>query len=418
MEFERMTLKQMTINRKRLQDKIEALNKIGKLGETGVRRLALSKEYREGIDLVKTWMDEIGLKTRVDHFGNLFGRLEGKDPNAPVVMIGSHIDSQPNGGRFDGTIGVLGALETVQTMIESNHTPEVPIEIVAFCDEEGFRFNTGVFGSRGITGKWTEDDLKRSDQDGMSRRDALIEFGADPNRLKESEYAKGSIASFIEMHIEQGPVLEAKNLPVGIVTGIAGPLWLTVELTGFAGHAGGAHEDAGDREEPGHRGQLGRGGLAAERGDERHRHERYHRPDREHETQPRAQPVGRRERQAHRVAAAEEDRHPAAPRVLDAQVDDRGGADAGHERPGTGEHEPAHGEAVGRDALGEAEADSGDDPEGDRDDALDRRLHDNRDAQGLGWVAHAVVVPEPVDERARCPPRDPEHEGEGRDHEQ
>src|SRR5690606_4975630 len=129
---------------------------------------------------------DIGLKTRIDHFGNLFGRLEGKDPEAPVIMTGSHIDSQPNGGRFDGTIGVLGALEAVQTMIESGIQPDVSIEIVAFCDEEGFRFTTGVFGSRGITGQWTEDELDRADENGMTRREALIEFGANPNKLKVS----------------------------------------------------------------------------------------------------------------------------------------------------------------------------------------------------------------------------------------
>lgn len=233
-----MAVGQLTINSARLRRNIEKLAQIGKIGETGVCRLALSKEYRQGIEQVKQWMDEAGLDTRVDHFGNLIGRVEGKHPDAPVLMIGSHIDSQPYGGRFDGTIGVLGGLEAVQTMIEQNIVPDTPIEIVSFCDEEGSRFNKGLFGVRGILGKLEPGELERTDQDGMTRREALVEFGSDPDRLSEAEYAPGTIGSYLEMHIEQGPVLDQRDTPVGIVTGISGPLWLTVELTGFAGHAG------------------------------------------------------------------------------------------------------------------------------------------------------------------------------------
>ncbi|MCM3711538.1 M20 family metallo-hydrolase [Sporosarcina luteola] len=232
------SLQKLTINQKRLQENMDQLAEIGKFGETGVCRLALSKEYKEGIELVKRWMEEAGLQTKVDNFGNLVGRLEGKNPDAPILMLGSHIDSQPSGGRFDGPIGVLGGLEVVQTMQEQNITPEMPIEIMAFCDEEGFRFNKGLFGSRGITGQLDEGELDRSDKDGVTRREALLEFGADPDQLTASEYPKGSIDTYIEMHIEQGPVLEEVNAPVGIVTGISGPLWLTIELTGSAGHAG------------------------------------------------------------------------------------------------------------------------------------------------------------------------------------
>lgn len=233
-----MNLAQLNVNQKRLQENIDKLAEIGKLGETGVCRLALSKEYKAGIELVKQWMDEAGLQTRVDNFGNLIGRLEGKNPNAPVLMLGSHIDSQPTGGRFDGPVGVLGGLEAVQTMQDLQIEPEIPIEIMSFCDEEGYRFNKGLFGSRGIIGNLDTDELERFDKDGVSRREALFEFGADPDQLSESEYPKGTIRSYIEMHIEQGPVLETAKSPIGIVTGISGPLWLTVELTGSAGHAG------------------------------------------------------------------------------------------------------------------------------------------------------------------------------------
>jgi len=233
-----MKLQTLTINKQRLEQRIDELAEIGKIGDTGVCRLTLSKEDREGVEKVKSWMEEAGLTTRIDDFGNLIGRLEGKDPNAPILMIGSHIDSQPYGGRFDGVIGVLGGLEVAQTLKEQNILPRMPIEVVAFSDEEGCRFNKGLFGVRGILGQLEEGELEREDKDGVTRREALKEFGCEPDRLKESEYEEGSIAAFLEMHIEQGPILEKNDLPVGIVTGISGPLWLTIELEGFAGHAG------------------------------------------------------------------------------------------------------------------------------------------------------------------------------------
>ncbi|WP_099353808.1 M20 family metallo-hydrolase [Fredinandcohnia onubensis] len=233
-----MNIQTLTINKERLEERITELSKIGKIGETGVCRLTLSKEDRQAVEIVKGWMEEAGLTARIDHFGNLIGRMEGGNPDAPILMLGSHIDSQPYGGRFDGTIGVLGALEVIQTMKENHIVPNRPIEVVAFSDEEGCRFNKGLFGVRGILGKLEDDELERQDKDGVTRREALIEFGCDPSKFKDSEYPKGSIGSFLEMHIEQGPVLENMNKPVGIVSGISGPLWLTVELEGFAGHAG------------------------------------------------------------------------------------------------------------------------------------------------------------------------------------
>jgi len=226
------------INSKRLQDRLYELAQIGRIGDTGLCRLALSKEDYEGVQLVKSWMEELGMQPRIDHFGNLIGRLEGQNPDAPILMLGSHIDSQPYGGRYDGAIGVLGALEVVQTIMEQKITPAMPIEVVAFCDEEGCRFNKGLFGSRGIMGKLEEGELERVDKNGITRRQALLDFGCDPERFEESRYAEGSIGTFLELHIEQGPVLEAQGYPIGIVSGISGPLWLTVEMKGVAGHTG------------------------------------------------------------------------------------------------------------------------------------------------------------------------------------
>lgn len=228
----------LSINSKRLHNHIEQLAEIGKFGQSGVCRLALSPEYKEGVLLVQRWMEEAGLVTTIDNFGNLIGRLEGENPHAPALIVGSHIDSQPYGGKYDGTIGVLGGLEAVQTMQEKGLTSQVPIEIIAFCDEEGQRFQKGLFGSRGLIGQLDEGELERVDVDGISRRQALLDFGCDPENLHVSEYHSDQIGAYLELHIEQGPVLEAKNLPVGIVSGVSGPLWLTVTLTGVAGHAG------------------------------------------------------------------------------------------------------------------------------------------------------------------------------------
>ncbi|WP_369835037.1 Zn-dependent hydrolase, partial [Brevibacillus sp. NRRL NRS-603] len=231
-------VRKLTINEERLQKRIEQLAQIGKIGETGVCRLALSAEDRAGVELVRSWMEEAGLQTRIDDFGNLIGRMAGKDDQAPILMIGSHIDSQPYGGQYDGVIGVLGGLEVVQTLKEQGFMPAQPIEVVAFCDEEGCRFQKGLFGSKGILGMLDPTDLERTDKNGVTRRQALIDFGCDPDRLEASIYPKGSIGAYLELHIEQGPILDAAKEAIGIVSAISGPLWWTVELTGFAGHAG------------------------------------------------------------------------------------------------------------------------------------------------------------------------------------
>ncbi|WP_409178715.1 M20 family metallo-hydrolase [Brevibacillus fortis] len=230
--------RKLAINEERLQKRIEQLAQIGKIGETGVCRLALSAEDRAGVELVRSWMEEAGLQTRIDDFGNLIGRMAGTDDQAPILMIGSHIDSQPYGGQYDGVIGVLGGLEVVQTLNEQGILPAQPIEVVAFCDEEGCRFQKGLFGSKGILGMLDPTDMERTDKNGITRRQALIDFGCDPDRLEASIYPKGSIGAYLELHIEQGPILDDAKEAIGIVSAISGPLWWTVELTGFAGHAG------------------------------------------------------------------------------------------------------------------------------------------------------------------------------------
>ena len=228
----------MNINLTRLQQHFEAMSLVGKIGDTGTCRPTMTALEKEGFELAAAWMKDAGMKTHIDHFGNLIGRLEGKNPALPVLMMGSHLDSQPYGGRFDGVAGVLCAVEVIQTFVENNIQPERSIEVISFADEEGWRFNKGLFGSRGILGKLEEGELQRSDKDGITREQALKDFGCDPTKLKESEYKPGSIYCFLELHIEQGPVLDIGNKPIGVVSGISGPLWLTVTLKGMAGHTG------------------------------------------------------------------------------------------------------------------------------------------------------------------------------------
>lgn len=228
----------MNINSSRLQAHFEAMSKIGQLGETGTNRPAMSALEKQAFELAAQWMEEAGMTTRIDHFGNLIGRLKGTQPELPVLMMGSHLDSQPYGGRFDGVAGVLCAIEAVKTLTEQGIPPTRSIEVVSFADEEGWRFNKGLFGSRGILGRLEPGELERIDANGISRRQALIDFGCDPEQFEQDEYAPGSIHCFLELHIEQGPVLDISNQPIGVVSGISGPLWLTVKLKGMAGHAG------------------------------------------------------------------------------------------------------------------------------------------------------------------------------------
>ena len=228
----------MKINPTRLQQHFEAMSEIGKLGATGTCRHAHSKEEMQAFELASSWMHEAGMTTRIDNFGNLLGHLKGTNPELPILMLGSHLDSQPYGGRFDGVAGVLCAIEAITTLTEQGVKPQRSIEVISFADEEGWRFNKGLFGSRGILGRLEEGELNRTDKDGITREQALKDFGCDPNKFAESEYKPGSIFCYLELHIEQGPILDLANKPIGVVSGISGPLWLTVKLKGMAGHTG------------------------------------------------------------------------------------------------------------------------------------------------------------------------------------
>jgi len=228
----------MNINSFRLQEHFEAMSEIGKIGTTGTCRPTMTPLEKQAFELAASWMKDAGMTTCIDNFGNLIGRLQGTNPTLPILMMGSHLDSQPYGGRFDGVAGVLCAIEAITTLTANGIQPERTIEVISFADEEGWRFNKGLFGSRGILGKLEPGELERKDKDGITRKQALVDFGCNPEKFKESEYVPGSIFCFLELHIEQGPILDMSNHPVGVVSGISGPLWLTVKLKGMAGHTG------------------------------------------------------------------------------------------------------------------------------------------------------------------------------------
>ena len=180
-------------------------------------------------------MTEKGIKVRFDDFGNIYGRIEGTDPNSTVVMTGSHLDTVPNGGKFDGILGVLGALEVVESFLENGIKHRRPIEIVSFTNEEGARFTPQMLGSGSVTGHFSQKyTYERKDDAGYKFSDELKKIGF----LGEEKNRLTNVGTFIELHIEQGPILETNDNVIGVVNGIAGFSWFEVIVKGKADHSG------------------------------------------------------------------------------------------------------------------------------------------------------------------------------------
>lgn len=226
------------INQVRLWSRVHELSQIGKQENGGVTRFSFTEEERRAKDLVMSYMEQAGMEVSEDAVGNIIGRKEGTNKSLPAVLIGSHIDTVPNGGMFDGALGVLAGIEVVQSMADQKIEAEHPIEVIAFTDEEGGRFGFGMIGSRAIAGTLRREQLQQSDGVGVTIEQAMKDSGLDPAHITKASRSKESIKAYLEVHIEQGKVLEQKGLPAGIVTGIAGPLWMKWKLTGEAGHAG------------------------------------------------------------------------------------------------------------------------------------------------------------------------------------
>lgn len=204
----------------------------------GVTREVFTPEYMEAGDHVAALMREAGLAVRSDSFGNLFGRLEGADASAAAVLTGSHIDTVLNAGRYDGVLGVLGAIAAVRSLRAGGWKPRRPVEVVCFAGEEP-RFGRGCIGSRAMTGGLTRDELDAfTDLSGTTLAAVLRAAGLDPDRLTEARIDPAAVHAFVELHIEQGIVLESAGIPVGVVTHIAAQHSMRLTLRGEAGHAG------------------------------------------------------------------------------------------------------------------------------------------------------------------------------------
>ncbi len=201
-------------------------------------RLYLGAGHRQAADLVASWMREAGMTPRIDAIGNVVGRYRARDGGALTLMLGSHIDTVRNAGRFDGALGVIAAIEVVKAASKLGKRFPFAIEVIAFGDEEGVRFASTLGGARALAGTFDLRALDEVGDDGVSRRQALVAFGCNPARLSEEALSPDRALGYVEVHIEQGPVLETEGLPVGIVTAIDGVTRGTVEVDGVAGHAG------------------------------------------------------------------------------------------------------------------------------------------------------------------------------------
>jgi len=219
----------------RLWDSLMALARIGATEKGGVRRLALTDEDRAGRDLVTGWCREAGLTVTVDRIGNIFARRDGTDPSRAPVLSGSHIDTQPSGGRFDGNYGVLAALEVVRTLNAQGIRTAAPVEVAIWTNEEGTRFQPVMMGSGVFAGVFElEHTLCRTDLDGRS-------VGAELKRIGYAGTAPCGgrpVGAYFEAHIEQGPILEDTRNTIGVVTGVMGLRWFQVTVTGQDSHAG------------------------------------------------------------------------------------------------------------------------------------------------------------------------------------
>ena len=203
-----------------------------------VTRLYLTPEHRAAALMVARWMRLAGMETTLDAAGNVVGRYEAAKPGAPSLLIGSHIDTVRNAGKYDGPFGVVAAIQAVAELYARGKRLDFAIEVLAFGDEEGVRFPTTLIGSRAIAGTLDPAVLDSVDRTGVSVRAALAMFGGRPDAILSLGRRPKDVLAYIELHIEQGPVLEEQDLPVGIVTAINGASRLTVELGGMAGHAG------------------------------------------------------------------------------------------------------------------------------------------------------------------------------------
>ena len=224
-------------NLERIKAHFDVMRKFTATPNAGMTRLSYSPEDIKTRNYIKAKMEEYGLRVWEDGLGNIFGKLAGTIPDAPSVLVGSHFDSVPNGGIFDGVAGVVAGLEVAALFQEQNIQPAYPLEVIAMVEEEGTRFGSGLMGSRGIHGILDKEDFqKMRDKEGISVAEAMKQAGLDPSQPVHRH--PKTMKAFLELHIEQGPVLEKEKISLGIVDKIVGMCQLEVTVKGKAGHAG------------------------------------------------------------------------------------------------------------------------------------------------------------------------------------
>ncbi|MCG6877275.1 MAG: allantoate amidohydrolase [Betaproteobacteria bacterium] len=216
---------------------VEALARCSEQSD-GLTRVFLSEEHRAANELALRWMREAGMDARVDAMGNVVGRYEATRPGMPCLMLGSHLDTVRDAGKYDGMLGVVTAIECVHALHARGQRLPFALEVLGFGDEEGVRFGATLIGSRAVAGTFRREVLDAVDRDGISLREALRRFDLEPARIGEATKRREDVLAYAELHIEQGPVLEAEGLPVGVVTAISGANRYAVEIDGVAGHAG------------------------------------------------------------------------------------------------------------------------------------------------------------------------------------
>ena len=221
------------VNGDRIQQHVTALSKYGANPEGGVSRVAFSDADIAGRKYVAGLMQEAGLTIRTDAAGNIIGRREGSNAKLPLILIGSHTDSVPGGGNYDGDVGVIGAIEVAQTLQEHGVRLKHPLEVVIFADEEG-----GTVGSFAMIGRLQPDALDLTTHSGKTIRDGIRAVGGDPDRLAEAVRKPGDLTAYVELHIEQGAILDESDIDIGVVEGIVGIRWWDVTVEGIANHAG------------------------------------------------------------------------------------------------------------------------------------------------------------------------------------
>jgi hydantoinase/carbamoylase family amidase len=204
----------------------------------GLTREVYTPEYTQAVELVSSWMQDVGLDVREDAAGNLFGRWAGSDPSLPAVWTGSHFDTTLNAGAYDGVLGVLGGIAAVDQLRAAGYEPRASIEVIGFAGEEP-RFGAGCIGSRAMIGQLSQDELRdMTDRNGISIAAAMASVGLDPELIGAAEFDPSRVAAFVELHIEQGAILEQRGIGLGVVERIAAPHQLRVTFTGKPRHAG------------------------------------------------------------------------------------------------------------------------------------------------------------------------------------